>query len=158
AASYRYPYLHACPRVFPDREGHWRMWYAGGLEWYAEEGRTNPIYVLKYATSRDGIAWTPVEDHTIPPVRTKECQSSATLIRYWDRYHMFFSYRDVTPRRPEHAQYRIGYASSDDLAAWRRDDAHSGIDVSPTGWDSEAVCYPHVVPVGDRLFMFYSGN
>ena len=66
------------------------------------------------------------------------------------RYHMWYSYRG--------AQYRIGYAWSDDGVRWTRRDDLAGIDVSPTGWDSEAICYSHVFEWRDTLYMLYCGN
>jgi sucrose-6-phosphate hydrolase SacC (GH32 family) len=156
--TYDYPYLHACPRVMQVEDNRWVMWYASGLEWYKNEEGTTPIYVLMHATSTDGINWDLSQQQTIPSVRNKECQSSASVIKHNDAYHMFFSYRDVIPGQPEHKQYRVGYAESQDLVNWKRDDSQAGIDVSESGWDSEAVCYPHVVEVDDKIYMFYSGN
>ena len=34
----------------------------------------------------------------------------------------------------------------------------AGIDVSPEGWDSEMIEYPHVVQHGGTKYMFYNGN
>ena len=158
SSRYEYPYLHACPRVFRDEKDQWFMWYASGVEWHQHEGRLNPIYVLMGATSEDGIQWNLSGKQSIPSVGTKECQSSASVIRHDGKYHMFFSYRDVLPATPEQKQYRIGYAWSNDLANWHRDDSRAGISVSPTGWDSTAVCYPHVVKVEQKIYMFYSGS
>ncbi len=156
--TYDYPYLQACPRVFRVDDNKWAMWYASGLEWYEDNGVKNPIYVLMDASSKDGIHWELGKKQTIPSVRNKECQSSASVIFYNNLYHMFFSYRDVLPDREEERQYRVGYASSKDLKTWQRDDSQAGIDISPSGWDSQAICYPHVVEVDDKIYMFYSGN
>lgn len=54
--------------------------------------------------------------------------------------------------------YRIGCAESADMLSWSRDDSKAGIAPSVSGWDSDMVCYPHVVRVGDRHLMFYCGN
>jgi len=158
SSRYEYPFLQACPRVFKQAENHWKMWYASGLEWYHEEDKVHPIYVLMSAHSEDGIHWELSGKQTIPSVGNKECQSSASVIEFAERYHMFFSYRDVTPIEEKHKQYRVGYAWSNDLINWHRDDAKAGIDVSESGWDSQAICYPHVVKVEDKIYMFYSGN
>ena len=55
-------------------------------------------------------------------------------------------------------QYRIGYAFSKDGMIWKRKDELAGIDVSPEGWDSEAICYSHVFQYGKKLYMLYNGN
>ncbi len=155
---YEYPYLHACPRVFNFGKNNWQMWYAGGIEWFESDGVKNPIYVLMHAHSEDGLNWKLSGRQTIASVLNKECQSSASVIKFDNLYHMFFSYRDVIPNQDYHKQYRVGYASSKDLIHWERDDSKAGIDVSAAGWDSVAICYPHVVNVGEKIYMFYSGS
>lgn len=155
--DYQYPYLQACPRVFRFND-KWLMWYASGVEWYEYKGRQNPIYVLMSAHSQDGVHWKLNHTQSLSPVGKKECQSSASVIELNGLYHMFFSYRDVLGTNEAEKQYRIGYAWSNDLKNWHRDDSQAGIDVSSSGWDSEAICYPHVVTVEDKIFMFYSGN
>jgi hypothetical protein len=44
------------------------------------------------------------------------------------------------------------------LRTWERDDARAGIDVSADGWDSQMICYPAVVDLGERVLLFYNGN
>lgn len=158
SSSYDYPYLQACPRVYHFGDNKWLMWYASGIEWLESGGVKKPIYILMQAKSYDGINWDLSKEQAIPPVCNKECQSSANVIYMNGIYHMFFSYRDVLPNADYHKQYRIGYASSYDLISWTREDAKAGINVSDSGWDSEAICYPHVVNVGEKIYMFYSGN
>jgi len=158
SSQYDYPYLQACPRVYQFGENQFYMWYASGIEWFDHEGRLNPIYVIMSAQSRDGIHWDLSQQPTLPMVANKECQSSATVFKRNNLYHMFFSYRDVLPAIEQQKQYRIGYAWSKDLVEWQREDRKAGIDVSTTGWDSEAVCYPHIVEVEDKTYLFYSGN
>ena len=158
SSVYKYPYLHACPRVFNYGENNWFMWYASGVEWYECENRLNPIYVIMPAKSNDGLHWQLSEQPCIPPVYSKECQSGASVLEYGGLYHMFFSYRNVATLRDEQKQYRIGHAWSENLTDWHRDNSQAGLDVSLSGWDSEAVCYPHVVRVDDKTYMFYSGN
>ena len=158
SSTYQYPYLQACPRVFRLDDNSWYMWYASGTEWFQHEGIKNPIYVLMQARSKDGVLWDLSGKQTIPSVVNKECQSSASVIEIDGVYHMFFSYRDVLPNESGHKQYRIGYASSHDLITWVRDDSKAGIDVSSSGWDSVAICYPHVVRMGEKIYMFYSGS
>jgi hypothetical protein len=71
---------------------------------------------------------------------------------------MFFCYRWSAGYRGRERGYRIGYAVSDDLENWTRDDSKAGIDVSPEGWDSEMVSYPHVFELDGRVRMLYLGN
>ena len=53
---------------------------------------------------------------------------------------------------------KIGYAYSNDLINWTRDDHRVGIDVSLDGFDSEMVAYPHVFKLDGEIYMLYLGN
>ena len=70
---------------------------------------------------------------------------------------MFYCYRHGTDYRGSRG-YRIGYASSDNLTDWIRDDSKVGLDISNLGWDNESIAYPHVFEVDGKIFMFYLGN
>ena len=52
----------------------------------------------------------------------------------------------------------IGYAYSDDLTSWVRDDDNVGIDVSEGDWDSDMLCYPHVFECDGKIYLLYNGN
>ena len=54
--------------------------------------------------------------------------------------------------------YRLGYAWSDDLVKWTRDDANAGIGFSAAGWDSEMMCYPHIFECDKKVYLLYNGN
>ena len=54
--------------------------------------------------------------------------------------------------------YRLGYAVSDDGFEWERKDDQVGIDVSPTGWDSEMIEYPSTFAWEGKLYLLYNGN
>lgn len=137
----------------------YHMWYSSGTEWIAQPGAApESIYVVMHATSQDGLAW---ERDGVPCIANRvefECQTNPSVLRIGSRYHMWFCYRHGVDFRNVERGYRIGYAWSDDLATWHRDDAAGGFEVAPEGWDSEMVCYPNVHQIDDRLVMFYSGN
>ena len=65
---------------------------------------------------------------------------------------------DRCSRKSREHGYRIGYAFSDDLINWTRDDEHAGIDVSADGWDSEMQCYPSVFACDRKTYLLYNGN
>lgn len=151
------PYLQGCPRVerFNDE---WVMFYISGTEWTAVDGRFESVYIMRRATSKDGIHWTRDSGGAIPTIVDRECQASATCVELDGHHHMFFTYRHGIDFRNPTRGYRIGHAVSTDLCEWSRRDAEMTIDVSDEGWDSEMVCYPQVVKLGDDHFMFYCGN
>ena len=54
--------------------------------------------------------------------------------------------------------YRIGYAQSKDGMSWTRIDKQVGINLSTSGWDSQAQSYPYIVDTNYGRYMFYNGN
>ena len=54
--------------------------------------------------------------------------------------------------------YRIGYAESADGLTWRRLDERAGIDVAPSGWDSDMIGYQFVFDAEGARYMLYNGN
>jgi hypothetical protein len=118
------------------------------------------VYKIAHATSADGVAWQRDAVTIIANrVGEDECQALPTVFACDGRWHMYFCYRYATDFRANHARgYRLGYAYSDDLRHWVRDDGAAGIDVSASGWDSEMQCYPHVFWCGDHAYMLYNGN
>ena len=143
--------------------GLWRMWYIFGTGWTAaRDGERGParVYKIASATSPDGCTWRR-DGRAIIGNRLgdDECQALPTVFSHDRRWHMYFCYRHATDFRTTAARaYRLGYAYSDDLRQWTRDDESAGIDVSAGGWDSEMQCYPHVFRCGDEVYMLYNGN
>jgi len=152
------PFLIGGPKVrrFNDR---WYLWYIAGVKWIATDGRAEPVYRIRMATSDDGIHWTRAHRELIPPrLEADECQASPDVFFANGAYHMFFCYRYSLGYRGREKGYRIGYARSADLVTWHRDDAKAGIEVSDAGWDSEMISYPHVFDVDGRTWMLYLGD
>ena len=88
-----------------------------------------------------------------------ECQALPTVICFDSKYHMFFCYRQATGFRKTKARgYRIGYAYSEDLINWTRDDENAGIDITEGDWDSDMLCYPNVFSCDGSVYMLYNGN
>lgn len=141
----------------------WHMWYIYGLRWMAtaeQDGASARVYKIGHAVSEDGVAW---QRDGLPIIADKldadECQALPTVAQWGGRYHMVFCYRHATDfRYNKDRGYRLGYATSEDLATWTRDDAGLGIDVSPAGWDSDMMCYPHLFECDERIYLLYNGN
>jgi len=141
-------------------ENQYIMYYSSGKEWLkSDEGKLESVYQIKSATSSDLLHWEVNDKFIIEPKFENECQNTATVVFYNNKFHMWFSYRQALDFRNSSNGYRIGYACSDDLKTWERDDSKAGIDVSKEGtWDSQMVCYPYVFELDDRLIMLYCGN
>jgi hypothetical protein len=153
------PFVMSGPKVrrFGDA---WQLFYIAGRRWKVVDGRPEPVYKIRAATSPDGITWTKQgEDLIESRVEPDEAQASPDVLLRDGVYHMFFCYRYSSNFRGREFGYRIGYARSTDLTTWQRDDDHVGIDVSDgDGWDAEMVAYPHVFEVDGRTYMAYLGN
>lgn len=153
------PYLNSTPVVYKFSDTEWHMFYHTGLNWIQGEEKLESQYAIRHATSNDGINWNRKYKNIIPLKVPNECQTTPALVRLQDKYHMFFCYREGLDFRKNRAKsYRIGYACSDDLITWVRDDTKAGIDVSDHGWDSDMVEYPHISKINDKYLMFYCGN
>lgn len=154
------PFIIASPKIRKFNE-LWYLFYAAGRRWITtEDGKVEPLYKIRMAVSEDGINWTKKHRDLIEDkYGEEESQATADVLFKNGKYHMFYSYRQSTDyRRNKSRSYRIGYASSLDLISWKREDSKVGIDVSPEGWDSEMVAYPHVFELDGEIYMFYLGN
>jgi hypothetical protein len=157
-ASLHEPFIMSGPKIRRFKEG-WQLFYIAGRKWVVADGRPEPVYKIRLATSDDGITWTRLNRDLIESrVEVDEAQASPDVFFSNGRYHMFFSYRFSSGYRGKEKGYRIGYASSTDLVHWERDDSKAGIDVSETGWDSEMISYSHVFELDGQVYMLYLGN
>lgn len=152
------PFVVSGPKIrrFNDT---WYLWYIAGRKWKMVDGRAEPVYKIRMATSRDGICWTKLNRDLIPSrIEQDEAQASPDVFYANGKYHMFFSYRFSSCYRGKENGYRIGYASSTNLIDWVRNDARAGIDVSREGWDAEMISYPHAFELDGRTYLAYLGN
>lgn len=152
------PFVLSGPKI-RRYNNRWYLWYIAGRKWLVTDGRAEPVYKIRMASSNDGVKWTRMgKDLIESKLEEDEAQASPDVFFCNGKYHMFFSYRYSLDYRNKKRGYRIGYAFSEDLKAWARDDARAGMDVSESGWDSEMVSYPHVFALDGKIYMFYLGN
>jgi predicted GH43/DUF377 family glycosyl hydrolase len=152
------PFVLSGPKIrrFKDQ---WQLFYIAGCKWKNVEGRAEPVYKIRMATSHDGVCWTKLNKDLIESrIEEDEAQASPDVFYANGKYHMFFCYRYSSHYRGKQNGYRIGYASSVDLVNWKRDDSMAGIDVSDQGWDAEMISYPHVFEVDGKTYMAYLGD
>jgi hypothetical protein len=160
-ASLHEPFLIADSFVM-SVAGIYYMWYIFGTRWksFSETEPPDRVYKIACATSTDAINWQRYGKQIITDcIGDDECQALPTVIRRNDIYHMYFCFRPCHGFREKgRNSYRLGYAYSQDLISWTRDDSKGGIDLSQDGWDSQMQCYPHVFTCDDRVYMLYNGN
>ena len=126
------------------------MWYGSSLFWGNKVEETK--HIIKYATSTDGINWDRHDVTCIEPKYEGEFAIVKPFVIKEDNiYKMWYSYR-------VYDNYKMGYAESYDGLDWERKDEQVGLEVSPTGWDSEMVCYPFIFEHKGKRYMLYNGN
>lgn len=151
--------IYSATGCYVLREGpRWRMWYASGVEWVEVDGKLEELYVIKSASSTDGIRWQRENRQLLPSKRRYEPTHRPTVLRRDGVYHMWFCHRGIRDFRDGPGSYRIGYASSQDSVHWVRDDRRAGIDVSSEGWDCKMLAYPYVLDTRHGVYLFYNGN
>ncbi len=144
------PYLNASPFVLRDGD-LWRMWYVSATGWEPLGDAARHSYHIKYAESRDGVAW---QRDGLVAVDYRDEREYA-LARPWvlrgdgGGYEMWFSARG--------SAYRLGYASSQDGLTWHRSPPPADIAPSDSGWNAEMVAYPALLHHEGHRFLLYNG-
>ena len=157
-AQFNEPFLQNGQYVVKEAPNKWYMWYSTGKVWIEYDCKMESVYVIVYAHSEDGIHWQRTGESIIPFAFENETQTTPTVFKWNEKYHMIFSSRHSIDFRNAERGYRLGYAWSEDLKTWHRDDSKVGIGTSDSGWDSEMICYPHVVEIDSKFYLFYCGN
>jgi predicted GH43/DUF377 family glycosyl hydrolase len=157
-STHKEPFLQAGCSAIIKLNGEYHLWYTSGIKWIETDSKPESVYQIMHATSGDGINWKRNGIPVIKEVVENEAQASPSIIEINGRWHMFFSYRHSVDFRNKERGYRLGYAWSDNLLDWQRDDSKVGLQVSESGWDSEMVCYPSVIRIENEIYLFYCGN
>lgn len=137
--------------------GQYHLYYTSILHWESSEVKPTILYNIKHAVSDDGIYW--VKDgKVIIEADEKGGVVAPTIFEHDGKNIMLFGYRQAFEEDGTTGRYKMGYAETKDWLHWERNDSEAGIEASDEGWDSEMVCYPHVVKIGGKTLLFYCGN
>jgi predicted GH43/DUF377 family glycosyl hydrolase len=146
------PYTRSASTVIVENNAL-RMWYVSALSWITIEEKLYPTYVIRHAKSDDGIHWSSQGDVCIDFMSDDEFGFGRPwVIKDGSLYKIWYSIRSKTQ------PYRLGYAESADGLTWERKDDKVGLIRSDSGWDSEMICFPCVIDVLGKRYMFYNGN
>lgn len=139
----------------------WKMWYTSGTGYKIINNYVEPLYNIKYATSKDGVKWNRENVVSVDYNNNHEALGVPSVLFEDGKYKMWYSYRDIFDYRinAKHS-YRIGYAESNDGIYFNRMDNKAGIDISKLDneWDSEMIAYGKVIKNKNEKYMFYNGN
>ena len=146
-------YFRGGPFVLYE-ENLFKMWYVAGSDWILIDGKTMPVYDLKYIESPNGIDWPSVGKTVMMVTDHDEFGFGRPYVtKGKDVYELHYSIRKRSLNT-----YRLGYAESEDGLNWHRKDNELRLDVSLTGWDSAAIMYSAVINVNNNTYLFYNGN
>jgi hypothetical protein len=152
------PIAVSAPFVIYD-EGIFKLWYITFTSWKEYDGKKEPTFVIKYATSDDGIKWETNTDICIDSTYEGESFARPWVIKDKGIYKMWFSSRGPKGYREEHGQhYNIDYAESIDGKNWERKSGKFKLVGKSDGWDAGMTAYATVVKGNDEYFMLYNGN
>ena len=151
----RDPFMTGAPWVI--REGDLlRMWYISATKWELDpanpSAKPKHYYTIKHADSKDGLTWNTSERLCINYEEGEYAIARPTVIKKDGIYQMRFTYRGGIDT------YRIGLAESKDGVSWHRKRDDLELETSPSGWDSQMVCYGSVFFRGQTMYMLYNGN
>lgn len=133
-------------------DGIWKVWYGGGDEFVAYEGKSLPVYDIRYMESPDGVSFGEDWQLCLPNEGDEHRVGRPFVVREKDRYRMFYAAGSKS------RGFRLGYAESVDGKIWKRMDDEMGIELSPSGWDAQMMAYPSVYRGSTGTWLFYNGN
>lgn len=107
----------------------------------------DPLYVLRHATSTNGIDWKKGK----VAVDFKNDEEGGICSATVQGSVMLYCYRGHKDFRGGAGSYRFGMAVRDD-EEWLRVDEH--IEVPRSDWDGQMQCYPYLF----KNYLFYNGN
>ena len=157
--SFLEPYFVITPfiQIFNNK---WHMWYTSGTGWTLVNNKPEPLYVIKYASSDDGLSWIRDNITCIKPTSPEEANARSTVIKQDNLLRMWFCFRGSRDFRDGVDSYKIGYAeaSTNEPTLWERDDSTAGINCGPEPYDDKMQAYPAVIDLDEKKYLFYNGN
>lgn len=134
------------------RGPEWIMYYLSGFRFDFTSPTPTSWYDIKIARSSNGIDWVRSGEIALPLRENETNISRMSIIQ-----NVTGSYRSWFPLKSNGLGYRCGYAESEDGIIWERREGFS-LDISPEGWDSEAIDKMEVIQSNGKLYMLYNGN
>jgi len=144
-------FIRAVHSVRQD-EGVWQVWYAAGSRWEVIAGKPYPAYSIYFLESKDGIDLSGAGRLCLEGRDGEYRIGRPRVYRSDGLYTMYYTKGTAA------GDYLPGYAESKDGLGWSRMDEKVGIGLSPSGWDSQTLCYPSLCRANGKVYLFYNGN
>jgi len=133
--------------------GLWRLWFAQGNGWEIIDDIPYPQYHIRYVETSNLLDIPRLSslcvDCEFPDYRI----GRPKVYRLNDNTYLMIATKGSIGGRYFPALFR-----SKDGVKWEETQESLGIDLSPSGWDSETLCYPALIPGKEKTWMFYNGN
>ncbi|MBX9701992.1 MAG: hypothetical protein K2X74_21335 [Acetobacteraceae bacterium] len=142
------PFSLSYPWVLRLGPRDWRMWYGTHLAWGAD--KTDMHHAIRGARSADGIRWERDPAIALGPAGADIAVVRPCVLPRAAGAEMWFAARATD------GPYRLGHATSPDLATWTRDEA-ALLHAEPEGFEAGALTYASVFEAVGRRWMLYNG-
>lgn len=153
------PGLAVMPFVRQESSGSFSMWYQSGTGWHSVGDKYEPTYVIKYASSYDGIRWDRNPDQCIESQFLLQAFSRPCIAKIDGFDSMWYCARGSGDYRGGDGSYRIECAEALDKINFMRSVDMPKLFIGTDGeFDSHMQCYPYVIEIDGRILMFYNGN
>jgi len=147
-------FIRGGPFVYRDNNQIFKMLYVAGSEWELIDGKSMPVYDIRYIESLDGVNWPDSGEKLFDLDRDNEHGLGRPFIYSLNNYQiLMYSIRKKNPRT-----YRIGHAICKNFEDWIRVDSDIGMNISHSGWDDNDIEYASIIASENKIFCFYNGN
>lgn len=153
------PGLAVMPFVRQENSGLFSMWYQSGTGWHLVGGKYEPTYVIKYASSHDGVTWNRNPDQCVESLYQLQAFSRPWVAKINGFESMWYCVRGSADYRGGDGSYRIECADAlDKINFMRSVDTPKLFKGIEGEFDSSMQAYPAICEVDGKQIMFYNGN
>ena len=136
-----------------EDKGKYKIWYSSGTSWTHNKVKIVPKYNIRCIESEDLFNWSGCEPENSILLEGDEYGLTTPQVEKENGvYKMNYSIRSISKG------YHLGYAESKDGVNYKRMDEQMDVYTSPTGWDSEMICFGNTIKVNEKKYLFYCGN
>ena len=130
--------------------GGFGIWYSVGDSWTSIEGKPYPDYHTRYIESKDGISCPQEGSFVLGPDGEEYRLGRARRVNIKGKELLYFTRGDIN------GSYFLGVAERNG-DVWEKKSS-AGIDLGVNSWDDRHLCYPAIINIDNKVYMFYNGN
>lgn len=141
-------------------DGKWMAWYLSCTGWTSISDKWEPRYLIRFASSVDGILWKRDGTISIPYESDNEAIAAASVLKNGAIYEAYYCVRSIMNYRSNpNNGYRIQYAKSGDGRVFERiSNGITGMAEGLADWEDKMQAYPCVFNWQGKTYMLYNGN